>query len=324
MTSKKCTHKFLFISTIACIVISIQVLIISIRGHEACLNTGCKVISSLTNIPSLLFNIFALAYFLVITGLGILDLKGKKTAGSILEGMLICSAAAEGILLGFQIFVAKHYCSYCLLIFCIVIILIAIRSRKLLLESISIILAELLVISVLNFSAAFTKQIKLGLSQGSYGKLIVKKHYKQPKMFLIFSLKCPHCIKIIKELHHNQKFSIYLNPVEIISNKPHRFLSSLHIKRFARYNPSVNIAFLKLTGTKIIPLLIVKKQNTFILLRGDSQISSYLHGHSSINTKSVKPIQTSPSASYERDQGCLFGKSCSENSQGHQIIPGVF
>jgi len=293
---------------VASITILIQLTHIYLKGHEICLNSGCEFIEKLTYIPSFFFNIIGLCYFLSI---GILKLIEKKhpVIPKILNLVLISGASSEGILLSFQLFIAHHYCSYCIFLFFLILLLILLRGVEISIISISILISEIFIFSLLNFSGAMIKQINKGLVGGSFAKVIATSSKNNSQLFLIFSNKCPHCQDVLKKLPTN--ISIYLNPLSHISNISD-INHKLKIKIFKTYNPNINALFIKIIKDKEIPLLIIKKDNNISFIEGDKSIIDYLKNSYLLNKKNKYSI-TNHSSSKSKE-GCIFGTSCSEEN----------
>ena len=300
---------FLIILT-GLIAIFIQITHIYLNGYEICLNNGCEFIEKLTYIPSIFFNLIGFSYFLFVFIFKILE-KKHPFFSKILNLFLICGASSEGVLLSFQIFVAHHYCSYCIFLLILVFFLIFLRGLEVFSISISILLSEMIIFSLLNFSGAIIKQIDKGLVGGSFAKVITTSPTNNRQIFLIFSNKCPHCKNVLKKLPTN--VSIYLNPLSYISKIP-GLNPQIKIETFKHYNPEVNLLFIKIIKDKEVPILIITTNNNIHFIEGDNSIINYLKRNlKSIVNPTIKNGITNQNNN-QPNEGCLFGTSCSEEN----------
>ena len=204
----------IYLSLLACIVIIAQALLIIFRGEAFCVNEGCKIVEALTLIPPFYFNLLGAAYFFAIFCVAITT-KYRSGTEPLLRIILISGLAAEGILLGYQIFVANVFCSYCLLIFLLVVILNSLMGLRQLTLGLVTIVAQLIMFSLLNFDTAKNPLRGLTLDNGTYAVRRCSDPIKQ--LYLIFSEDCPHCYKVIEALEGCTRCEFHFNPIKEIS-----------------------------------------------------------------------------------------------------------
>ncbi len=319
MEKKNIILIFFVTVTLALIIILIQSIHIFLKGQEICLNSGCQIIAGLTNIPSLFFNLIGFIYFLIILALKVIENKNaisKELVSKILNLFLICGASSEGILFSFQAFIAHSYCSYCLFLFVLILILILLRGIETTFIAISILVSEIIIFSLLNFPSALINQIDKGLVSGSFAKTISISHKNiQSKLFLIFSNKCPHCKKVLKTLSQNRiDIPLYLNPLSKISYN-YKHYCNFKLKLFDNYKPYVNFMFMKIVQDKEVPLLVIIKPNKIKMVKGDQSIIDYINQLLRLDKKETNNPNKNISTQ-SKEEGCIFGTSCSEKDKG--------
>ena len=103
-----------FLALAAALLTAAQSAFILLRGDAFCLNEGCRVVEDLTRVPPLAVNLAGLVFFLTL-------FFGLRASGSLwrrlprfVAPLLLAGLAVEGVLFGFQLFVAGAFCSYCL------------------------------------------------------------------------------------------------------------------------------------------------------------------------------------------------------------------
>ncbi|MBV5307573.1 MAG: hypothetical protein J0652_12855 [Desulfobulbaceae bacterium] len=258
-----------FISFAASILIGIQILLILLRGEAACLNQGCKLVENLTNIPPLYFNLIGLFYFQTICWLFFL---GRKKGGVFVELarlVLLTGLAVESVLLTYQIFVAEAFCSYCLILFSIVLILNALAGWKQFVAGISILSGILLISSLLSYGSTALLSQQQTINNGTYGTRSCLNPQKE--LYLFFSANCPHCKNVIEALEGCSSCNFHFNPIEKLDT-----FDFQGMKRAESYDPALNKLLLKLLGIDSIPVLLEKNQSGFSIIKGEKQIIHYI------------------------------------------------
>jgi len=248
--------------------VATQTILIIVRGETFCLNQGCRLVEGLTVISPFYFNILGLAYFQTVFWLSIIT-RSRSTAKPILRIILYSGLMAEGILLGYQIFVAHSFCSYCLLVFFLVIVLNGLVGLRELTIGVILILAQLVVFSLLKFDATKNSLQGLTLDDGTYAVKSCSDPVKQ--LYLIFSEDCPHCRNIIRALEDCSRCEFHFNPTKRIKRD---LLPGLIPKKM--YSPKINIIALKILGIDTIPILIVKNYDGLTFIKGEQNIINYI------------------------------------------------
>lgn len=101
---------------------AVQAGLLIFQGKAFCLNEGCRIIEGLTRVQPQFINIAGAGFFLVTTFLASRASR-SKFATDLLGLLLLAGIAAKGGLLGYQDFVAKTFCSWCLVVFTLVVLL---------------------------------------------------------------------------------------------------------------------------------------------------------------------------------------------------------
>ncbi len=253
----------------ASLVVAVQIIYILATGSTLCPNEGCELVEKLTTLPPLFINILGLLYFQTVFW-SHRYLK-KKSSGrfDFMDLLLLAGLAAEGVLLAYQLFVARTFCGYCLLIFFFVLLLNLLNGRRQSIVGVSTLSAIVFAFSLLSFSSTGVFSQPFVLESGSYGL----KSCAQPskEIFLIFSSDCTHCLKVIEALENCNSCNFYLNPVEKLKSFE---LEGLELK--SSYSPAINRLILKLLGIGEVPVLVVKNANGFSFIKGENSILAYV------------------------------------------------
>ncbi len=258
----------IYLSLLACVVTIAQALLIIFRGEAFCVNEGCKIVEVLTLIPPFYFNLLGAAYFFAIFCIALITKQGSGTE-PMLRIVLVSGLAAEGILLGYQIFVASVLCSYCLLIFLLVVILNSLMGLRQLTLGLVTIIAQLVMFSLLSFDTAKDPLYGLTLDNGTYAVRRCSDPVKQ--LYLIFSENCPHCYKVIEVLEGCTRCEFHFNPITKISSD---LLPGLSPKE--KFLPGINTAALKIFGIDTVPVLIAKDHDGLTFIQGERNIINYI------------------------------------------------
>ena len=258
----------IYLSLLACVIIIAQALLIIFRGEAFCVNEGCKIVEALTLIPPFYFNLLGAASFFTIFCTALIT-KHRSGTEPLLRIVLVCGLAAEGILLGYQTFVANVFCSYCLLIFVLMVILNVLMGIRQLTLGLAIIVVQLFVFSLLRFEAAEDHLRGLTLDNGTYAVRRCSDPVKQ--LYLIFSEDCPHCYKVIEALEGCTRCEFHFNPIKEISAD---LLPGLSPNE--KFLPEINTAALKILGIDTVPVLIAKDHDGLTFIQGERNIIKYI------------------------------------------------
>jgi len=258
----------IYLSLLACIVIIVQALLIIFKGEAFCVNEGCRTVEALTLIPPFYFNLLGAAYFFSIFCVAITT-KYRAGTEPLLRIVLIFGLAAEGILLGYQIFVANTSCFYCLLIFVLMVILNILMGIRQLTLGLAIIAAQLIMFSLLRFETAGNDLSGLTLDNGTYAVRRCSDPVKQ--LYLIFSENCPHCYKVIETLEGCTRCEFHFNPIKETNSD---LLPGLSPNK--KFSPEINTAALKMFGIDTVPVLIAKDHDGLTFIQGERNIINYI------------------------------------------------
>ena len=258
----------IYLSLLACIIIIAQALLIVFKGEAFCVNEGCRTVEALTLIPPFYFNLLGAAYFFSIFCTALITKQRSRTE-PLLRIVLVSGLAAEGMLLGYQIFVANVFCSYCLLIFLLVVILNSLMGLRQLTLGLVTIVAQLIMFSLLNFDTAKDPLHGLTLDNGTYAVRRCSDPIKQ--LYLIFSEDCPHCYKVIEALEGCTRCEFHFNPIKKIGSD---LLPGLSPNE--NFLPEINTAALKMFGIDTVPVLIAKDYDGLTFIEGKQNIINYI------------------------------------------------
>jgi len=257
------------ISFAASILIGIQILIIIFRGEAACLNQGCKIVENLITIPPLYFNLVGFFYFQTVCWLFFLARQKGNLLIDLSRLFLLTGVAAEGLLITYQVYVAEAFCTYCLILFAIVLLLNALAGWKQFIAGISILSGIIIVSSMLSYGPTALLSKQQTINSGTYGTRTCVNPKKE--LYLFFSADCPHCKNVIQALEGCSSCNFHFNPIEKLNN-----FDLKGTKRTASYDPELNKLLLKLLGIDSIPVLLEKNQSGFSIIKGEKQIIHYI------------------------------------------------
>ncbi|WP_136809321.1 vitamin K epoxide reductase family protein [Desulfosediminicola flagellatus] len=305
----------LLLSLGGALITAVQALLVVIKGDILCLNEGCKVVESLTTVPPLAFNLAGFIYFFVIFRL--LHLGKNKDRGWLKWArlFLLCGMAVEGVLVCFQYYVAEVFCSYCLIILSIVVLLNIMLGIRQIVAALALFSAVVVAFSSLEFSPR-SESGEVVLEEGIYGHL--EKDTSAPELYLFFSSTCPHCEEVIETIGPDFTCSLNFNPVDTLKESP-----IADLIRQDGYSPLANRRFLKNLGINEIPVLTIKEPGEIRTLKGKQKIIEYLDN--TCRSEGGGPDQTSdfsgessqvPGFQFQipgvQDEGCKVDVDCEE------------
>ncbi|MEN2995047.1 MAG: hypothetical protein ABDH19_06855 [Thermodesulfovibrio sp.] len=165
----------------------------NIYGKTICTTEGCKAVESFVRGGNINLLILGLALFSFLFFLS--SYKFPETISKIIEyihsGVLIIALSVEGYLLGFQSFVVKEFCIFCIVIFGILFISSIFR--------------------------AFEKRYEITLAFAGFFSIFLITYLVNPGIAqippntLVYSKNCPHCEEIIQFC---KTHSIDINTIE--------------------------------------------------------------------------------------------------------------
>ena len=204
------------IALIASFITGIQAVTTLVYGSAICPNEGCKVVENLTAISPLYFNLLGLIFFQCVFW-GLRLQKNKSTLRVDLLGLLLIAGLVfDSVLLGYQLFVARTFCVYCLVIFAIVLSLNLLYGKRQTVAGIAVAAVTILSFSVLTFIPTGGLSHTEPLKNAAYGVKSCSAPTKE--IYLIFSSNCPYCENVLQTLSNCNSCDLYLNPIDDIQS----------------------------------------------------------------------------------------------------------
>jgi uncharacterized membrane protein len=257
------------IALIASVITALQAVLGLIYGSAFCPNGGCQVVENLTAVSPLYFNLLGLIFFQgVFWGLRLQ--KNKSTPPVDLLGLfLIAGLVFDSVLLAYQIFVARAFCTYCLLIFAIVLTLNLLYGKRQTVAGIAVAAVTILSFSVLTFIPTGGLSHTEPLKNAAYGVKSCSAPTKE--IYLIFSSNCPYCENVLQTLSNCNSCDLYLNPIDDIQS-----ISNIDLEPNAGFSPQINRLVLSVMGIDTVPVLVVKSDDGYRFIKGESKIVNYV------------------------------------------------
>jgi len=255
-----------FLSLIGVLLVCLQVFL-HLRGEELCFTDTCSLVESYLSLSPLLINSAGGLFFLAIFLLSFFIKGNGRPFLPVLDLLLLSGFIAEGILLSIQIFFAHKFCSYCLIICCLIFVIGLVYRPRLFVAGVLFATLEIALFSVIKLPFADN----ITLDSGTYAV----KTCSSPasSAYLIFSENCPHCRKVLDSLHGCISCEIHFNPVSKLDKELLPGLLPIE-----NYRPEVNILALKLFGINSVPVIIERTENGFGIIKGDKAIIKYIRG----------------------------------------------
>jgi len=315
----------LIFAFIGVVLTGLQALFIYLGQDTLCFNQGCEIVDSLTRVPPLYINIVGFVFFLIIC-FGLLRARKGSDLWRRFVGLLMLAAlAAEAALVSFQLLITQELCSYCLIIFTLVVLVNFFLGIKQIFRGIVIFSAVMLGFASLDFKTG-TKSIG-SLDMGTVAHLRVDTTDRQ--LYLFFSSSCKYCETIIEQLKEENYCNLSFNPIESIDS-----FTFEGATRASSYLPEINKNFLHNLGIEEIPVLVVKELGVWTTLQGGQAIGNYL----SLNCKkNLQNEQTSDQSINQSNgyslpiagqkDGCSYDQDCEDPANGsstlQEILPGT-
>uniref|UniRef100_UPI0040498A4C hypothetical protein n=1 Tax=Dissulfurimicrobium sp. TaxID=2022436 RepID=UPI0040498A4C len=279
----------------------VQMGAILIRGNAICLNEGCRIAESFISVDQIYVNLAGLVYFQIIFWMSLMS-RRMVWIESVLPAFLLAGIGAEGVLIGFQTFVAHSFCSYCLLIFFLIALMNSCLGLRHLFTAWLIFAMELFLFSVLKFDEnRFQK--KMGLDSGTYAV----KQCKDPKkrLYLIFSEDCLHCKAVLDALKTCSACEVHFNPVTRLKAG-----GLPGVEPIPGYNPDANKYILKLLGIYTVPVLIVENRDGLNFIRGQDGIINYIKEQCMVAGSTG--LDLAPANPFGQQDVCSFNEPCNQ------------
>lgn len=254
----------------ASLLIGVQLCLIAWQGEAACLNEGCRVVEGLTRVSPLLFNLFGLLFFLVV-GLTTALRRTWPAAERLTALLLLAAMAGEGVLLAYQYHVAREWCSYCLIIFCLVTLCNLLLGLRQVITGTMLVVAVNVAFALLRFEPVQTGK-NIGLAAGTAA--VRPGPAGARSVALVYANDCPHCMALLRKLPEFAACTIRLNPV---GDPPPAAIPDL--ERINVFQPELNRQLLRLLQIDAVPILLVPENGGYQVIRSQTGIESFLQAH---------------------------------------------
>lgn len=293
-------------------IIALQISIHLTTGSSVCLNAGCKIVEHLTTISPLYLNILGLIYFLVLLWLLFNPKPTFWFEIDLIGLMLVSGLVFDAVLIAYQIFAARTFCSYCLIIFAVMMLLTLLYGLRQTTVGITVLTAVGLSFSMLTFFPIGAKSKTYSLKTASYGVKSCSSPTKE--IYLIFSSDCPHCQKVIETLNDCNSCDLYLNPIDTVKSLN---LTGLELNQ--QFSPEINRLILKVLAIGSVPVLVVKDAESYRFIRGEETIINFIH-QACFTQEVVLYLDETPVSSdnevkvfTNKDEECSLAIDCDSN-----------
>lgn len=292
-----------FSAFVGSILTLVQALLLAYDQKGICFNDGCEVVDSLTIVDPLFINLGGFIFFQTVFW-GIWFARNKPERMRYVKTVLLAGLAAEAVLVAFQYLIAQTFCSYCLLIFGLVVILNLLAGLRHFIVGAVIFSAVLAGFASLQFSMAGSAPMK-NLQAGIYASV---KGSELEKRYLFFSSSCKYCEEVIALLNKENLCAINFNPIDEIEDFN---LQDAELQE--GYQPAVNKAFLQSMGLDYIPVLFLESKSGFQVISGAGPIKDYFN-------EKCMPAIAEDSGKAAEIPGQVTGSS---QAPGTELIPSV-
>lgn len=291
-------------------IVAVQIVLLVLGRDGICLSQGCQVVDELTRVPPLVFNLAGLFFFQAVAwGVFRTDTE-KAIRWRIVQWLLLAGLAAEGVLVGFQLFVVGVFCTYCLIILGCIVLLNLLAGKKQLLAGTFVFASVFLAFSSLQFKQ--DSGLHNATRDGVFASRI---HPSSPvTVHLFFSSTCTHCHSVLEAMARTPALSMLLNPIDRISS-----LDIPGLTLNGQYSPEANRALLNALDIQEIPVLLEHKNTGLVIIKGENAILRYLDTFASSGPEAtatpVTPINSawqidSFSGAGETTDGCSVQTDC--------------
>jgi uncharacterized membrane protein len=277
----------LLTALLASLVVGGQIVSILLQGKTSCLNEGCEVAEQLIRISPLSFNLLGLVYFQTLFWVFFFAGKSGKKEVFLPSLLLLAGLGVEGVLLSYQMFAVLAFCSYCLIIAGLVVLLNILLGWRQIFSGAVVFSAVLTASSLLNFGPALLLSRSETLDAGVYA--VRPGVEEQGRYYLFLSATCPHCQTVLEALPQYPGCTVFINPVTSASPD----LSSMQVELRGKFSSEVSRLFLALLDLKEIPMLLEDSGQSYTLYRGEQDIlhvlkekcSGFMQGHNEDSQK---------------------------------------
>lgn len=264
----------------------IQIILLESGLDGICFSSGCEIVDSQTTIPPVAFNFCGLVFFQAVFW-GVWVGRKSQELQFYVRMLLWAGLAAEGVLVAFQYLVLETFCSYCLIIFALVVLLNLLGGLHQAVTGAAVFVAVVIAFASLEFTSPTTESAAglSALEQGTYAVLPGEEN--KPQLVLFFSSTCPHCEKVIASMQQGSACTVRFNPVSKVAKFP-----LTGVPPIGDYDIGINRAFMASLEQKYIPVLLVKQQKSLQLISGGNAIMKYLDESCRIPSASTPPGQS--------------------------------
>ena len=303
----------LLVARVGSLLTLIQIILLESGLDGICFSGGCEIVDSQTTIPPVFFNFCGLAFFQAVFW-GVWAGRKSQELQFYVRMLLLAGLAAEGVLVAFQYLVLETFCTYCLIIFALVVLLNLLGGLHQAVTGAAVFVAVMIAFASLEFTSATNESTASisALEQGAYAVLAGEEN--KPQLVLFFSSTCPHCERVIESMQQGSACTVSFNPVSKVSKFP-----LTGVTPSSDYDIGVNRAFMASLEQKHIPVLLVKQAKSLQLLSGGNAIMNYLDESCRIPSASTPPGQSlnilEPAKELvlqTRDDSCAEDVECEE------------
>ena len=305
------------IAFLASLFTAAQVYFLYTGGKTLCFNNGCDIVESMTMFSPLQFNIAGFIYFQALFWFLLWGRNGSENWHKLAGLLLLAGLGAEAVLVFFQYSIAGVFCSYCLVIFALIVLLNLFCGLKQMFRGAVLFSAVIIACFSLQFKAGATSGVSL--DSGSLAE--VEGNGEDVRHYLFFSATCGHCEQVIEFLAEENSCAVRFNPIETIEN--FQFAGAAYSKS---YVPEVNFNFLKSLSITEVPVLVVMNHQEMRVLKGGQRIEQYLgencrkaaetdfSGTSNMNLPGYTYLPGS--VDQPADDGCEVATDCAKEETG--------
>jgi len=286
----------------------VQVVYLVINDSIICVNQGCSVVKSLLRIPPLWFNGVGTFFFISIL-LAAIAARFRPGAEVLLRLLLLIGMVAEGVLFSYQAFVAQTFCSYCLFICFLLIIMNILAGWRQACLAVLLFTTELIIFSLLQFHDPGAGKKSFNIDHGTYA--IKRSVSPQQQLYLLFSTSCPQCHLVLDLLRTSTQCEVRFNPVQHLDK-----LVLPDLEPVDSWDPDINGLALKILGIDTIPVLVEKSANGMRFIKGGGDIMTYLK-ENCLDSLPVagKSMDAFHPFDFANEDECRIDVDCSEQSE---------
>jgi hypothetical protein len=254
------------IALVGSIITLVQALLLVYDQETICFNSGCAVVDNLTMVDPIFINLGGFFFFQIVFW-GIWFARRKHERMGYVKVFLLAGIAVEGVLVSFQYFIAHIFCSYCLLILAIIVLLNLLAGLRHFISSSIIFLAVLTGFAALQFTGQGNQSMD-DIDAGTFATL---QGTELEKRYLFFSSTCKYCEEVIQSLKDGNECGIHFNPIDEIID-----FSLTEADLQGMYQPEVNRTIMQSLGLEQVPVLLILRDSGFEIINGAGAIQRYL------------------------------------------------